>query len=342
MIKKILLGLLGFLIILIIWQIDLVWYGIQQGMGQMKIVLKAKPVEFYLEDPEFPDSLKYKLELVQEVRRFAVDSLSLKPTDNYTTVYNQFGMPVLWVVTASEPFQLKPVEWEFPVLGAFSYKGFFDYGKAESLKNSLDQQGYDTNIRTVNGWSTLGWFKDPILTNMLYQSEGDLADLIIHELTHGTLYVKDSVNFNENLATFVGQKGAEKYLIHKYGSGSPQHRSYLERRSDRDTFSSYVLTGAEKLDSLYKTFTPAMENKKKMDLKSEMIQKIIQNLDTVSFHQQEKYQDYFEGFQPNNAFFMSFIRYRSKLDQIEALYRQKFNSNLSRFLDYLKSEYTSL
>jgi predicted aminopeptidase len=32
---------------------------------------------------------------------------------------------------------------------------------------------------------------------MLALSEGELAELIIHELTHSTIYLKDSVNFNE-------------------------------------------------------------------------------------------------------------------------------------------------
>jgi len=28
--------------------------------------------------------------------------------------------------------------------------------------------------------------------------------LIIHEMVHATLWVKDSIDFNENLATFIG------------------------------------------------------------------------------------------------------------------------------------------
>ena len=44
--------------------------------------------------------------------------------------------------------------------------------------------GYDTKIDEVNAWSTLGWFKDPILSSMLNRSAGSLAELIIHELSH--------------------------------------------------------------------------------------------------------------------------------------------------------------
>ncbi len=45
---------------------------------------------------------------------------------------------------------------------------------------------------------------------MLNRSEGDLANLIIHEMSHATIFVKDSVDFNENLATFIGDRGAER------------------------------------------------------------------------------------------------------------------------------------
>jgi predicted aminopeptidase len=55
----------------------------------------------------------------------------------------------------------------------------------------------------------LGWFTDPILSKMLMRSEGDLANLIIHEMSHATIFVKDSIEFNENLATFIGDRGAE-------------------------------------------------------------------------------------------------------------------------------------
>ena len=36
------------------------------------------------------------------------------------------------------------------------------------------------------------------------------GQVFIHELTHGTLYVKDGVSYNENLASFVGDEGAIK------------------------------------------------------------------------------------------------------------------------------------
>ena len=92
------------------------------------------------------------------------------------------------------------------------------YAKAESLKAELESEGYEVRIRPVGAWSTLGFFNDPILSNMLERSPGALAELIIHEMTHATLYVKDGVDFNENLATFVGEQGALEFLEAQYGA----------------------------------------------------------------------------------------------------------------------------
>ena len=61
MIKKSLLGIVLIILIGLVWMHDLVWYGYQQGKGQMQIVLGAVEVSEILKDPNAPDSLKEKL-----------------------------------------------------------------------------------------------------------------------------------------------------------------------------------------------------------------------------------------------------------------------------------------
>src|SRR5688572_21409953 len=215
--KRILWSVLALVLILAIAYWDLLLYGIRQGRGQLNIVWNARPVDEFMKDPAFPDSLKARLRLIDEVRRYAIDSLGLKDTENYKTLYDQKGEEIMWVVTACEPFRLKAKEWDFPVLGSVPYKGFFNKKLALQLREELQREGWDVSIRNPGGWSTLGWFTDPILSKMLERSEGDLANLIIHEMSHSTIFVKDSVDFNENLSTFIGDRGAEKFLAYKYG-----------------------------------------------------------------------------------------------------------------------------
>lgn len=334
---------LGLLImgLLALLNIKTLIYGAQQGWGQAQIILKAKPVSSYLSDPSYPEEKKEKLRLINEIRQYAFDSLGLDKTESYTKMYDQHGKPLLWNVTACKPYQLKAYKWKFPILGSFSYKGFFDSTKAVAQAHALAQEGYDTNIRTVGGWSTLGVLNDPILSGMLNRSTGNLANLIIHELTHGTLYIKDGVSYNENLANFVGNVGAKQFLEDKYGLDSPEYRQYMEQRSDRKQFTAYALAKAEELDSLYGTFTPQLQKDEKEKIKQRFIHGFIQDLKQVNFYNQGYY-SYFDRTLPNNTFFMSRRRYSGKQEQFQREFTQKFDSNLRNYLSYLKEKYPSI
>lgn len=335
--------LLSVLIILCFYYREEILYGLSQGYGQMRIIWKAEPVAEVLEDASFPDSLKPRIHLVQEIRRFAFDSLGLDYSDNYTTVYNQHGKPVLWVLTASEPYQLKAKEWSFPFLGTFSYKGFFVHEKAVKEEAELKEQGLDTDIGEVSGWSTLGWFRDPILSNMLLRSPGNLANLIIHELTHGTLYVKNNVQFNENLASFVGDKGALRFLEFRYGKNSLELAGYVADRTFNKEFTAKVLEEGKRLDSLYARIA-GKPGAVRENLKARLMQEIKNDL--ISFLTKYKLKNDTrirrEIEKINNTFFLDYRRYEEDLDQFEEEFRQRFGGDIKAYITYLKKKYPSL
>jgi predicted aminopeptidase len=342
-IKRFFLALFLLLLVVVVAQWELVKYGIEQGKGQLHIVWNARPVGEYLSDPAFPDSLKARLRLINQVRQYAIDSLSLEDTKNYKTLYDQKGEEVMWVVMASEPFQLKAKEWDFPVIGSVPYKGFFDRDKAIKLRDELEREGWDVNIRNPGGWSTLGWFTDPILSKMLERSQGDLANLIIHEMSHATIFVKDSIDFNENLATFIGDRGAEKFLLSQYGAASKEYVSYMNEDRDYVMFSDHMLRGSEKLDSLYKTFRHDDPVDKKLRLKKEMIQRIVDSLDTLSLSENsQKPSNRYQNKLPNNAYFMNFIRYQSQQDIFDREWRNQFRGDLKAYIEYLSDKYPFL
>ncbi|MCS7018877.1 MAG: aminopeptidase [Cytophagales bacterium] len=338
---KWILLLASLLTMLIIWQRELLAYVWMQACGQLKIIWEARPIEEVLSDATLPDSLKQKLQLIQEIRRFAEDSLGLNPSDNYTTFYDQQGKPILWTLTACPPYQLQAYEWHFPLLGSFSYKGFFDLSKAKAEERRLQAQGYDTAIEEVLGWSTLGWLKDPILSNFLQRSTGHLAELIIHELTHGTLYVPNNVEYNENLATFVGYQGALSFLRYKYGENSAEMQEYIHTTNDKKRFIAFVLQAANSLDSLYRSFPISMSEGEKAAAKQRHIAKIVQALDTVSFAS-DRYRNYFTDFIPNNTFFMEFMRYNRQQNVFQEEFYQKFGGNFKQYWAHLKATYPSL
>lgn len=325
-----------------VWNRQLIGYGLSQAKGQLQIIREARPVAEVLADSLFPDSLKVNLKVIDDIRTFAFDSLAINPSENYTTVFDQKGKELMFVVTACEPFKLEPSEWRFPIIGTFSYKGFFDEKKAREEENKLKVEGLDTNIRTAGGWSTLGWFKDPILSNMLAEPEADFAETIIHELTHGTLFVKDSLRFNENLATFFGTMGSVKYMTGKYGEQSEMVINYRNRWENRKILSAHILRGANHLDSLYNAFSDTMPYNEKLRLKNETISHIIQSIDTLPLSNKESVIRYYSALKPNNTFFMSFLRYRGDYELLETELNSRFDGNLKSMLEYYKKTYPSL
>ena len=341
MIKKIFFAVVLVVAILVVWNWSLVYYGIRQGMGQLEIVWNARPVEEFLQDPSFPDSLKQKLRLIDEIRKYAIDSLGLKDTKNYKTLYDQKNQEVMWVVQACEPFALQPKVWDFPIVGTVPYKGFFNKEKALNLRKELETEGYDVSVRNPGGWSTLGWFTDPILSGMLDRSEGDLASLIIHEMVHATVFVKDDVDFNENLADFIGDTAAYYFLKYKFGADSKQYLDYLHSDQDYRKFTKHILRGTQSLDSLYNTLRPQEPIEQKKEKKRAMIEKIVTSIDTLNLYTKRK-GERMKKYLPNNTFFMSYRLYKAKQDVFGVELAEKFNGDMRSYLKHLTKKYPFL
>lgn len=341
------LGLLVALILFIAFNLDSSVYAYRQAKGQLKIIFNTRPVSEVLADKSFPDSLKKRILLIEEIKRFAVDSLGLNPSDNYTTFYDQHQKPILWVITACEPFELKARKWDFPIVGTFSYKGHFEKAIADAELSKLKKQGFDTQLNEVSAWSTLGYLKDPILSSMLEKSEGRLAALIIHELTHGTLFVKNNLEFNENLADFVGDYGAIRFLTSKYGKNSKELERYQFSKKYNDAYSQHLLRGAKKLDSLYKNFDKKMTIQEKKRQKITMISTIINKSDTLlagEFQKRlisRKKWALNDNNLPNNAYFIGYLTYQSKQNQFKDEFVKEYKGNFNNYLTYLKQKYPS-
>lgn len=330
------------LVILTAYYWSLISYGIAQGLGQLKIIREAKPVAAFVADPDFPDSLKSKLKLIQQARQFAIDSLGLNDTPNYTTLYDQKGNELMWVVIACEPFRLVEKRWDFPVIGSVPYKGFFDKDKALNEREALEKAGWDVSIRNPGGWSTLGWFTDPILSGMLRRSDGDLASLIIHEMVHATMYVKDSSDFNENLASFIGDRGAELFLWRTRGDTSRTYQEYIHQDGDYRKVAEHMLRGTKKLDSLYKSFQEEEPVEGKKEKKEQFIRRIVESLDTTTFSDGKQRSSRFRKRLPNNTYFVSFRTYESKHDTMKEAWVRQFNHDLKRMIDYYRNLYPLL
>ena len=318
-------------------------YAIQQGAGQTSMIWNSKPVKEVLDDTSFPDSLKQKLLLIAEIKQFTIDSLGMNQSENYETVFDQGKTATLLNVSACEPYSFTPKEWTFPILGSVPYKGFFDKKEARKEIQKLKYEGYDVDVYSPSGWSTLGWFKDPVLSNMLKKNEGSLSSLIIHELTHGTLFVKNNVNFNENLANFIGDKGAEKFLLQKYGKDSKQYTDYEQSKSDEKIYTEYILNSINRLDSLYRLMGRGISEEETKIKKQELITQIALGVNKLPLYKKKNYFNYtLQAFFEGNAFFMGFTRYDSQYETFNKEFVEIYHSNLKSYMLALKGKWPSL
>ncbi len=106
----------------------MILYSFQQGKGQLIFLSNTVSISELLKSPSVHDSIKLKLSWVADIKKFAGDTLGLVANDNYTTYYEQNQAPILWVVTACQPYELKEYKWKYPILGKLGYKGFLSQG----------------------------------------------------------------------------------------------------------------------------------------------------------------------------------------------------------------------
>ncbi|MGQ0713452.1 MAG: aminopeptidase [Gemmatimonadaceae bacterium] len=187
-------------------------YLSRAGWEEARILAGREDIIRLVEDPAIDAATREKLRLVLAARTFARDSIGLDVGESFTT-YSQLGRDTLvLVLSAAYRDRLAAHTWWFPIVGRVPYKGFFDFGAAQEAAQDLRAQGLDTYLRPSAAFSTLGWFNDPLLSTTLRYDSLDLANTVIHEVTHNTFYAPGQAVFNESFATFVGARGVEWFF----------------------------------------------------------------------------------------------------------------------------------
>jgi predicted aminopeptidase len=141
--------------------------------------------------------------------------IGLDPGCSFTK-YSKVDKDVLaWVVVGSRRDSFMLHTWWFPIVGRVPYKGFFSQDDARDEAASLEKEGYECWVRGTEAFSTLGWFSDPVLSTTLKHSHARIANTVIHESVHSTVWIKNNVTFNESLANFVGTEGAAAFFARR-------------------------------------------------------------------------------------------------------------------------------
>ncbi len=305
-------------------------YLVANGTEQFKIMNKREPIEKALNSPQVTEETKKKLRLALKVREFTEKELSFKPTQNYKTYVDLKRPYVTWVLIVSPKNDVKAHLWKYPIIGALPYRGFFSKEETVEEEKKFPKNKHDTFIRGVTAYSTLGWFDDPLLSTMITGEDSDLVNLIIHESAHATLFIKSQADFNERLATFLGNKGTEFYYSKTEGPDSPTLKKIKGEDEDEKIFSDFITEEIKSLKEWY-TIHPDLEGRDERikEIMKRFAAALKPKLRTDRFSR-------FEKVQLNNAYLASLNTYVYDLSDFEKLFEQ-VKGDFSAFLKTCKS-----
>lgn len=205
----------------------------QAAAGQDDLFARARPIEEAIADPSVPGEVRRALGLVSRVKRFG-ERHGLAPTKSYEEYADLEREAAVWVVSAAEPLRLTATTWRFPIVGEVPYLGWFAPGDAAALGRELASRGLDVSVREARAYSTLGWFRDPVLSTMLRDGPEELVDVVLHESTHATHYVASQTVFNESLASFVARRLTARFLEEELHLSPLELHDHAERERTRD------------------------------------------------------------------------------------------------------------
>lgn len=238
-------------------------YLAQAARGEARLLLEARPLPEVLADPATPPRVRALLARVPAIKGYA-RAQGMRATRSYDR-YTDLGRPAaVWLVQACAPLAFESRRWSFPVVGSVPYLGFFDEGAARRLAAGLAAEGLDVDVRTPRAWSTLGWFRDPVLSTMLPPGDtalGELANTILHESVHATVYVKDQSAFDEGLATFVADRLTLPFLVGTLGAEAPEARAWAAAEAQGQARAARLRAAWQALDALYRS--PATDAEKR-------------------------------------------------------------------------------
>jgi len=311
-------------------------YILRAGYEEAKILWHRRPIEEVLRRPGLDAATREKLELVLRVRRFAEQDLDFRVDGSYGSVTELASPPIVYVVTAAPRTKLEPYTWWFPVVGRVMYKGYFSLDAAKQEARRLEAKGYDVYVRTALAFSTLGWFADPLLPNLLVYDKETLANIIIHELFHSTFYLSGQTALNESLANFAGHRGAIAFFAKEQGKEADATRHAVATWESELAISNFLAAGTRRLNALYSS--PVSEGEK-LHQREELFAQLQEDFHHLPGPVRQNTD--FGVVKLNNAVLIQYLVYVKELALFEQVYQQNgqdLRVTLARLTEAAKKE----
>jgi len=305
-------------------------YLAKQGRHLLGDSLGARSARSLLASGRMDSETRAFLVRAEEVRRFASGRIGLRDNGNFTRYKELDRDYLVSVVSACAADSFAPYDWRYPILGRLPYRGFYERADADREAARLKAEGWDVVVRPVDSFSTLGFTRDPLYSFMKRYSAFELASLILHEQTHATLFVKGQTQFNEELASFVGEQGALDWLARSQGPDSSEYREALDQIADQKAFEALVRGLYAELDAVYRS---PVSREQKLERKAELIAAF-----QAGFEREKMSRFRTEAFRAmkaprvNNAYLSLFSLYSDDVPLIRSYYQKICDGDLRRLL----------
>jgi predicted aminopeptidase len=274
---------------------------------EARILWRREPIAALLGRDDLAPALRERLRLVLAVRAFAAGPLGLHVGRSYTSFARVDDLR-LWVVTAARRDRLEAHTWRYPLLGRLPYRGFFARGAAEAEARALGARDLDVAVRAAATFSTLGWLADPLLSTVVDAPLVAVAETVIHELFHATLYLPEAATFNESAATFAGHRGAQAFFCAGPGRRPERCREARARWTATRRRGRVLTRLAARLERLYATGPPPTRRERaRVRLAAATVARLARHgIDARA-----------ELLPPNNAELLGVLLYTTGLDAFE-------------------------
>jgi predicted aminopeptidase len=211
------------------------------------------PLDQALVDESLSIEERDKLAFAAEIRTFAGEQVGLTPGQAFSVFEANGQSPAAFVLTACAKESFSPYTWDFPFIGQSRFKGFFDEAFARREADFLTWLDLDVYLARADGFSTLGAFPDALRQSNLRMDEIDLAEFLLHEMTHATVFKPSDTDFNERMATLVGRRAAQYYFDQRFGDQSEQANAARNRFADKAVIDEYVETLYNHMAAFYQS-----------------------------------------------------------------------------------------
>jgi predicted aminopeptidase len=307
-------------------------YLFHVAKGQIQLLNGAIPISEALNSEPFTPDQRNKLLLVAQIKAFGEEELGLKKTGNYETVYPHLNRNPIYVVSASEKDRFSLKTWWFPIVGHMPYLGFFDLEEAKKERERLLQEDLDVYVGRAGAYSTLGWFQDPVTMNLIDGSTPQLANTLLHELTHATLYVNGQGAFNEGLAVLVGKVGSFQFFEKTFGPAHPFTDEARNALADERLFSRFLNAFMTEMEDVYSL---EVDYEEKIALRKTVFAAYHKKFDALKKDFKTRQFVHFGQMPPNNAYLMTVALYHRYFELFEAVLAENKGSvrKMLLFLD---------